>query len=184
MIDAPQAWPPATRAAPAGWRRARRAAAFTLLEILLALALLGLISAALVSGAIHLLNGGAKTPEEVFWDASAAAREAALKKDQDVLLRFDDKEKAFVLDKGGSTEKFPVVPEPNLTIDFLHAASTGGMVLIGGELVDTQSVPFVTFYSDGTCSPFRVQFRTTGPARVITIDPWTCARVLAPAETP
>lgn len=184
MIDAPQAWPPAARAAPASLPRARRAGAFTLLEILLALALIGLIGAALVSGAVHLLDGGAKTPEEIFWDASAAAREAALKKDQDVLLRFDEKAKAFVVEKSGGTEKFPVVPEPNLTVDFLHAGSPGSMALIGGELVDTQALPFVTYYADGTCSPFRVQFRTTGPARVITIDPWTCARMLAPAETP
>lgn len=155
-----------------------------MLEILLALALLGLISAVLVSGAVHLLDRGAHTPEEVFWDAAAAAREAALKKDRDVLLRFDEKEMAFVLENGGATEKFPVVPEKNLTIDFLHAASKGGSVLIGGQLVDTETLPFVTFYADGTCSPFRVQVRTIGPARVIAIDPWTCARELAPADTP
>lgn len=171
MIEPAQARTPATRRA-----------AFTLLEIMLALALLGLISAALVSGAAHLLNRGTQTPEQVFWDASGKARSTALEQNHDVLLRYDDKDKAFVLENDGSAEKFPVVPDDKLTIDFLQA-TTGSSVLIGGQLVDTATVPFVTFYADGTCTPFRVQFRTTGPATVITIDPWTCARELAP-KTP
>jgi general secretion pathway protein H len=39
-------------------------------------------------------------------------------------------------------------------------------------------MPFVTLYSDGTCTPFRVQFHSNGAARIIAIDPWTCAEVL------
>lgn len=175
MIEIAQARPPATHRA-----------AFTLLEIMLAIALLGIISAALVSGSVHLLNHGAETPEQVFWDASAKARETALKQDHDVLLSYDDKEKTFVLDNNGSTEKFPVVPDDHLTIDFLHASTSDGRgtALIGGQLVDTETIPFVTFYADGTCTPFRVQFRTNGPADVIAVDPWTCARELTPPDNP
>jgi general secretion pathway protein H len=39
-------------------------------------------------------------------------------------------------------------------------------------------LPYVTFYADGTCSPFRAQLRTGGPARFVTLDPWTCAPLL------
>ena len=51
-------------------------------------------------------------------------------------------------------------------------------MLLGGQLVETKTLPYVTFYGDGTCSPFRLQIRTTGEARVIAIDPWTCSLVL------
>jgi len=50
--------------------------------------------------------------------------------------------------------------------------------LIGGQLVESERIESVSFYPDGTCAPFRVQFRTTGPAKVIAIDPWTCAAML------
>ena len=50
---------------------------------------------------------------------------------------------------------------------------------IAGELVETRTQPFVTFYGDGTCSPFRVQLRSPAQTRVLEIDPWTCAPMLA-----
>ena len=56
-------------------------------------------------------------------------------------------------------------------------------VLVGGQLVETQTLPSVTFYGDGTCSPFRAQLRNKGvDPRVLEIDPWTCAQVLPNAE--
>jgi len=51
-------------------------------------------------------------------------------------------------------------------------------MLLGGELVETGTMPYVTLYRDGTCTPFRVQFHSSGAARIIAIDPWTCAEVL------
>jgi general secretion pathway protein H len=41
----------------------------------------------------------------------------------------------------------------------------------------------VIFYPDGTCSPFRIQFRSTSDAHVLSIDPWTCAQTLTPKES-
>lgn len=155
-------------------------AAFTILEILLALAVIGLLSAVLVSGASHLVSGRAMTPDEIFWEASRDARRTALKTDREVRLSFDQKEKHFVVDDGMQAKVFPLVEPPReLTVDFLPVRSTSSAVLIGGQLVESETVKSVTFYPDGTCVPFRVQFRTTGPARVITIDPWTCAPILS-----
>lgn len=154
------------------------AAAFTLLEILLALALVGLISAALVTAGTHLVDSRPRTPAEIFWEASRNARRAALKTQTEMWLRFDAKEKRFVVAGGGAEQAFPVEGPRELTVDLLPAQSAGGALLIGGQLVESQTLDFVTYYPDGTCSPFRVQFRTTGPAQVITIDPWTCAAML------
>lgn len=157
-----------------------RRRAFTLLELLLAVALLGILSAALVAIAPRLADGRPDSPQDIFWEAVRTARRSALTTEREVRLRFDEKEKEFV-HEGGSSQKFPVLKTPDLTIDFLHAKSSGGSILIGGQLVDTQTLPSVSFFPDGTCSPFRVQFRTTGPAQIVAIDPWTCAPVLIDA---
>ena len=163
------------------WARggiAGSSAAFTLIEILLAIALLGLLSAAMVSVAGHLADGRPKSPQEVFWEATRVARRTALKTETQVRLSYDAKAKAFVLDAKEGARNFPVPEIRDLTIDFLQAQSTGGSLLIGGQLVDTQTIPAVSFFPDGTCTPFRVQFRTNGPAHIVAIDPWTCAPVL------
>jgi general secretion pathway protein H len=159
------------------------ARAFTLLEILLALALIGLLAGVLVSASVRLMGNRPVTPEEVFWKASGEARKAALKSEQEVRLQFDDKEGAFVVSGGGKSQRFPVSGGPDLKIDFLPPPQNGrSSVLIGGLLVETQTLPSVSYYSDGTCMPFRVQFHATGPARILSIDPWTCAEVLTPAD--
>lgn len=161
-----------------------RRAAFTLLEILLAIALMALLAGALVSGSAQLIGDKPATPEDVFWQVVQKARQAALTSEGEVRLSFDAKEKAFVLGDGTVSKSFPVPPSKELTVDFLSAQTGGSTVLIGGALVDTQTMPFVTFYPDGTCTPFRVQFRAGGFARILTIDPWTCAQVLARADNP
>jgi Tfp pilus assembly protein FimT len=159
-------------------------AAFTLLEILLAVALLGLLSAALVSGAAHLADGRPQSPEGIFWDATRAARKSALRTQSDVTLSVDAKKKEFVVNTAGSIQSFPLPAIRDLTVDLLQANSAGSALLIGGQLVEMRTLPMVTFYGDGTCQPFRAQFRTNGPANVVAIDPWTCAPVLAEAKTP
>lgn len=174
-----------------GWQRtasgrarpAHARAAFTLLEILLAVALLGLLSAALISVAADLTDNRPRTAQEVFWESVRSARKTALKAQTEVTLSFDAKEKRFVVDNRGKPQMFPILAAGDLTVDLLQAQS-GSSVLIGGQLVDTRTLPRVSFYEDGTCMPFRVQFRTNGPAQIIAIDPWTCAPVLTEPKTP
>ena len=67
-------------------------------------------------------------------------------------------------------------------MDFLSTQKARSLILVGGQAVETQTIPSVTFYGDGTCSPFRAQIRTGLTPRVLEIDPWTCAEVL-PLET-
>ena len=73
--------------------------AFTLLELLLALGLIALLSAVFIAGSVSLLNDKPVLPQEVFWQASHAARKTALQNaavsgGHDVRLSFDDKQKA------------------------------------------------------------------------------------------
>ncbi|HEY0969019.1 MAG TPA: prepilin-type N-terminal cleavage/methylation domain-containing protein [Opitutaceae bacterium] len=152
---------------------------FTLLEILLVLGLIGLLAGVLISGSARLLADRPVTVEAVFWEAAAATRRDALQHNHDVTLRYDAKARAFVGTFYAGEARFPV-PEGEVKVDFLPAANpTGaGLVLIGGLLVDTRTLPSVTFYGDGTCQPFRVQVATGGPVRTLAIDPWTCAPVL------
>ena len=159
-------------------------AGFTLLEILLALALLALLSGVLISGSAQLIGDKPATPEDVFWRAVQQARAGALAGERDLRLSYDPKQKAFSLDDGDKPQAFALPPGREFTVDLLAPAGAGSsVVLIGGQVVDTQTVPFVTFYADGTCSPFRVQFRAAGSAaQVVAIDPWTCARELTPPE--
>jgi prepilin-type N-terminal cleavage/methylation domain-containing protein len=191
-----------------GSARAPRAA-FTLLEILISLALIALLVGATVSISDNLI-GKPPTTDEVFWKALNQARKQALTSQQDMQMGFDSKTKAFVIgtNVGAQTDAnasgqasanagtqtganaseqtssdagaqaFPVPLADKLTVDFLPAGKSNSSVLIGGDLLETQTMPFVTFYSDGTCTPFRVQFHSIGAARIVAVDPWTCAAVL------
>ena len=167
-------------------------AAFTLLEILISIALIALLVGATIS--VSPRGDAALTTDEVFWKALTAARKQALTTQQDIRLAFDPKTKAFIIganigmdtsDSAGAqssataaTQTFPVQFADKLTVDFLPTGKSNSSMLIGGELIETQPLPFVTLYSDGTCTPFRVQFHSSGAARIIALDPWTCAEVL------
>jgi general secretion pathway protein H len=160
------------------FRGGSRGRGFTLLEILVTLALIALLAGALVAGAGRLLNDQPTTPAEIFRKALTEARQYAIEKNVEVRLSFNAKDKAFVASTTDSTRSYPLIGTDDLAIDFLAAQKGGTTVLIAGVLVETQTIPYVTFYPDGTCSPFRVQFRINGNASVTAIDPWTCAPVL------
>ena len=160
-------------------------AAFTLLEILLALALIGLLAGVLVTGAGRMIPGKPTSTQEIFWVAVQDCRKAALRSEQNVTLRFDAKDKQFVAEgENVAAKNYPIpAADPQLTVDFLTPKGIGvGALLVGGTLVEGSTVPFVTFYGDGTCSNFRVQIRTRGEPLLLSIDPWTCAQVLKTEE--
>jgi prepilin-type N-terminal cleavage/methylation domain-containing protein len=156
---------------------------FTLLEILLVLALIALLGTIFIGGSNAMLADKAKSLDEQFWTVCAAARKQALEDRQSVLLSFDPKVKSFVFTEGAAHVAVPVTGPDDLVVDF-HSAqqSSGTLTLVGGVAVETEAIPSVTFYNDGTCTPFRVQIRANGAAHLLAIDPWTCAPVLSQSD--
>jgi general secretion pathway protein H len=184
-------------------RRDKRAAphrAFTLLEVLLTIAIIALIGTVLIAGASGLLNNQSLSVDDVFWKAVQQARKTALRSEHDIRLKFDKDKKQFAIIDGiappkvaadGFTKEevplktFPVlVPTgTDLLVEFLAAGGKGGnLIMIGGVVLESQPIQYVTFYSDGTCMPFRLQMMRNGAAHTLKIDPWTCAQVLTPED--
>ena len=160
---------------------------FTILELLLALAIIALLGTVLIGGAAQLLNDKPVSADEVFWKAVQQSRKSALKSGTEVRLTFlDDKDKgkAFIVNDGTAPQEFPLpaATTSDLVVSFLVAQKGGNAVLVGGTLVETQTIPFAVFYSDGTCTAFRAQFQRGTGVHMLEIDPWTCAPVLPPID--
>lgn len=154
---------------------APRARGFSLLEILVVLALFGLMSALLIGGSGAFLKSISRDDvENTTLTAIASARNAAVLAGQTLELRID--EKTRTLDWGAGTA--PLVAEGEVRL--LPPAKTGS-VLIGGRLVENP-LARVRFYADGTCDPFRLEIVRDQASHLLNIDPWTCT-VLAGGET-
>ncbi len=172
--------------------------AFTLLELLLAIALIALLATALIAGSVSLLNDKPTSPDEVFWQASLAARKAALQGGFDihnlrqggteVRLSFDGTQKAFIADDGADPAQTFAIPKASsdLVVALLapEAPAAADASSPAGAADDNPPLPYVCFYSDGTCSPFRAQIRSKGGAHSVPIDPWTCAKMLVRPPSP
>lgn len=142
---------------------------FTLLELLVVLALFGLVTALLVGGSNALLRGAARDDaESVALGAVANVRNAAVLAGQTLELRYDDKARA--LDWGSGRAALNTEDEVRL----LPPARVSA-VLIGGRLQES-ALARVRFYADGTCDPFRLEIVRTAErtSRILNIDPWTC----------
>lgn len=178
---------------------AARPAGFTLLEVLCVLAIIGLLAAVLIGGAANLLSDKPQSAVEVFWEAVRESRKNALKSEHEMRLRYDKEKKQFVLVDGiapkraaadGVTQEeavakvFQVNPAlaNDLQVTFLASGATGRTELIAGMLVEVDPVPYVTFYEDGTCTGFRVQFVRAGSTSTLAVDRWTCAPLLETKE--
>jgi hypothetical protein len=155
------------------------------MEVLMVLAIMGLIASLLIGGAKSLLNDKPVSAEEVFWKAVQEARKMALNTEHEVLLKYSDeaeKGKRFIVTDGQSTKELPVPGGRDLEVSFLVPQTGGTIMIIAGAVVETQKIPAVTFYPDGTCSAFRAQFYRSGTPHLLSIDPWTCAPVLTAAD--
>ncbi|HEY1794012.1 MAG TPA: type II secretion system protein [Opitutaceae bacterium] len=156
---------------------------FTLVEVLLVIALIALVGWIFIGGSAALLSDKGATPDELFWKAVTAARKEALEEQKSVILTYDQKARAFEIGDGASTRSIPVSGPDDLVIDFHPPPSdTSAAFLVGGTLVETEPMAAVTFYADGTCTAFRAQMRVPGAAHILNVDPWTCAPVLSASD--
>jgi general secretion pathway protein H len=151
---------------------------FTLVEILLVLALLVLFATLLLPGVNSMLREmEARTPEQRIGSLVLEARQQALETSRTIELRYDAETRRF---RVGATWSEPWPPELQLE---LLPVMEGATVLLGGQLVATGELRRVRFFPDGTCDPFRLQIRDgTALPRLLVADPWTCALSPLPVE--
>jgi len=195
----------ATPAAPSA------APAFTLIEILLVLAIAAMMTLVFAVGYSKLADTKPATPDDVFWNAVTAARKQALLSGREVRLSYMP---ATSGDSGNAPaglimtwdntppgnaatiatdadpvppgeQQFPFEKMGDIVLEFLSTQKGTQSILVGGEVVETQTIPYMTFYADGTCTPVRIQIRrNAGTAYTLAIDPWTCAQMLTAASPP
>ena len=167
--SAPRPVPPA--------RPARRRAGFTLVEILLVVALLALAASLFVSSIADLLRAREPRPDEIFWQGVTAARQLALETNRTVTLHYDKDKHQLAWATG--PENAHTLGFPGRLLEFLPATEQGS-ILLGGQLAETGGLNLIRFYPDGGCDAFRAQLTDGADHRtVLTIDPWTCAPMLA-----
>ena len=156
---------------------------FTLLEIMVTLALIGLLAATLAVAATQMLAKRKTTPEVVFWEAISQARTFALQHECDLWLSFDNQEDTFIATTELGTKTFPLPDGMAFELEFLGMAKGARSIMIGGTLLEANTIKGVRFFGDGTCTPFRAQLVEPGQQPVVfEIDPWTCAPVLRNKE--
>lgn len=147
---------------------------FTLIEILLVLALMTLLVSLFFAGASDYFRAQEKTMETVFWESVQAARLQAVEGDQTVKLRYDEK-KHQLLWGAGETAGTSAWPGKNL--EFLPVEKRDA-ILIGGQLIETGGTGAVKFYADGCVENFKAQLTgTDGHVSYLEIDQWTCAPI-------
>ena len=148
---------------------------FTLIEILLVLALMSLVVSLFISSASNLFRAQEKTMNDVFWQAIQAARLQAVEGDRTVELRYDDKKNLL---RWGTGETAANQAWPGKKLEFLPVEKRDAM-LLGGQLVETGGMPVVRFYADGCVENFRAQLTgVDGRISHLEIDPWTCAPII------
>jgi prepilin-type N-terminal cleavage/methylation domain-containing protein len=158
--------------------RLSRGRAFTLVEVLLVLALLALFAAVFVPGVNSMLaQMNERGPDQLASEAVLAARTEALESGRSVELTYDADARQVIW--GAGAVRSDALP-PGVNLEFLPV-ETGGNILLGGELAEAQEpLKRVRFFPDGTCEPFRLRIKSgQAKPRVLLVDPWTCA--LSPA---
>jgi len=167
--------------------QSRRKQGFTLVEILLAVALVAMLSSVFVLNVNSLLRDGElETLEREYWRAVETARSGSVFKQQVHLVEWDAKGYRFLVKSAGQTEVFEVdrsqMGDLEIEVFFEEVAPENSYVLIAGELVAKREIATVSFFPDGTCSPYTVSLRVAEYETSFQMDPWTGVQLVDPSE--
>lgn len=160
--------------------RPARAGGFTLVEILLVLALLGLLAGLFIGAAGSLFGGRSAHGKDVFLEAVLAARSRAVAMDVPVRLRVAEDGRSLTVESTGATQIFDLTGGASVRITQVGLLAEPGRP--GGSVAEV--VPRgIRFFPDGTCDAFQVELRSpSGPPTKLAVDPWTCAEWPTTAE--
>ena len=152
--------------------RVPRRAGFTLVEVLLVLALMALLSGVLILGGANLLEGGKDDPEAALLAVLQKVRREAVERDEVIEVRIEDGGSTFTW--GDRPDQTVILPIAENVRARLLAPTSLGAVLIGGE-AEEHPLASLRVYPDGTCDLARLEVRRNGARRLHDIDPMTCA---------
>lgn len=158
---------------------------FTLIEIVLTIALLGLLTGVFVLNISSMLRDtNIRSLENEYWRAIDSARSKAVYQQKPYTVEWLPKEAAFVVSSSGETERFELDTSEfdgaEVGALFEEIAPENSYVLIRGELVAKREVATVVFYPDGTCTPFTVELWVGDYVNRFQMDPWTGAQLVDP----
>ncbi len=164
---------------------AGRLGGFTLIEIMLTIALLGLLTSVFVLNISSMLRDTEiRSLENEYWRAVDAARSNSVYQQKPYTLEWLPEEATFVVSSSGETERFELDTSDfggaEVGALFEEIAPENSYVLIRGELVAKREVARVVFYPDGTCTPYTVELRVGDYVNRFQMDPWTGAQLVAP----
>jgi prepilin-type N-terminal cleavage/methylation domain-containing protein len=162
--------------------------AFTLIEMMLTIALIALLSSLFIWNINSLLKQGElESLQNEFWSAVEQAKQSAVFTRLPHVVRFDEELQAFIVSAGGEQVAFEVDTDGfsegvEIAVMFNETLPRDGYRLVRGELVTKREIETVTFYPDGTCTPFSVDLIIGEYQSEFQIDPWTGSQLTAPEE--
>ena len=167
--------------------RISRSRGFTLIEVILTVALIALISSAFVFNLNSLLrNTAIESLENEYWRAVDDARTNAVFKQQPHYIEWDSDSRSFVVASSGRKKSFTMdtseFGDVEIDILFEEIAPENSYVLIGGKLVATRKIATVGFFPDGTCTPYTVTLKIADFESRFQMDPWTGVRLVDPND--
>lgn len=167
----------------------RARSGLTLIEMMLTMALIALLTSLFVWNINSLLKQGElEALQNEFWGAVERAKQMAVFSQQPFRMRYDDELQAFVVSSGGGLQELFEVEVEGLGNDieigvlFMQTLPEDGYRLVRGELVTQREIESITFYPDGTCTPFSVDLKIADYQSSLQIDPWTSAQMTGRAE--
>jgi prepilin-type N-terminal cleavage/methylation domain-containing protein len=137
-------------------------AGFSLVELLIVIALVALIGSLIVASGDAILRGlGAEPVETTFRKAVREARFQAAYRREDILLTFDREKAAFLLvtESAATIATFPTDEDSEGgEIDVIFSRRLPAEGLSSLDNPETEPIPSLTFRPDRSSTPFVVEF--------------------------